>query len=478
MVIFLYASFCKAYILLHLIFLGLPEGAYLIQPTYGDVVETFSKTPKIIPTPLFFDIAYPLISYAKEISQTMTQHCNGTTHKLSCVQNKYKYISDYQIYYYSSIMNFLKIEPLTTKFNYNIYRVDNVSFVDLNKGKPKSFHSLSKILSYNVFDEALLEIEEAFETTNVTNTTLEDCSKQINNCILTCLNFQDPKKHSMTFSASVYPRSDSWIFAFISVSILGVIFCLAIISFILVRLFQKHIFEGNPTLTVILLIIVIFMYLSIIPFALDGDDDMKTGIMMARALCISLPYAAAFSLLLARAILLATISKEVGFMSHVAGTVQSFLTLFIFGVQCALSLQVIRHCEDTFHDFFIMYLLSYNIILLLMLLCLTPLIVKSQRNYKEGRYVTIATTLTAASWCIWVPAYVLLEKEWKDPVLCMGLVCTASILLGCLFIPRTYMMAVAAARDRFASALPSLATATSAMDIYRASTQVNVNNLY
>ncbi|GJQ80384.1 hypothetical protein Trydic_g12245 [Trypoxylus dichotomus] len=65
----------------------------------------------------------------------------------------------------------------------------------------------------------------------------------------------------------------------------------------------------------------------------------------------------------------------------------------------------------------------------------------------------------------------LLEQEWKDPLLCMGLICTASILLGSLFIPRTYMMAVAAARDRFASALPSLATATSAMDIYRASTQ-------
>ncbi|KAI4461635.1 metabotropic glutamate receptor [Holotrichia oblita] len=451
---------------------GLPEGSYLIQPTYGDVIQTFTETPKIIPSPLFFDIAHPLINYAKELAQVIIQHCNNTSYKLNCLRNKYQDIFSYQTNSYSSLINFLKIEPLSTKFNYNIYRIDNVSFIDLNKEKTKTFHSLSKIFSFNIFDETLLEIEETIlDITNTTNTSADDCSKQLPHCVLTCLNFENSEKRTIIFSINIYPRSDSWIFAFISVSILGVIFCLAIIIFILVRLFQKYIFEGNPTLTILLLIVVVIMYLSIIPFALDSDDEVKTSIMMARSLCISLPYAAAFSLLLSRAILLATISKEVGFMSHVAGTVQSFLCLFIFGVQCAVSLQVVRRCEDAFHDFFIMYLLSYNIILLLMLLCLTPLIVKSQRNYKEGRYFTIATILTALSWSIWVPTYVLLEEEWKDPILCIGLVCTASILLGSLFIPRTYMMAVAAARDRFANALPSLATATSAMDIYRASTQ-------
>ncbi|KAK9730301.1 7 transmembrane sweet-taste receptor of 3 GCPR [Popillia japonica] len=445
---------------------GLPEGSYLIQPTYGDIIQTFTATPKIIPSPLFFDIAHPLINYAKELSQVIIQQCSNTSYKLNCLRNKYRDIFSYQANTHSSLINFLKIEPLSAKFNYNIYRIDNVSSIDLNK--EKTFYSLSKIFSYNIFDDTLLEIDETvLEITNTTNTSTEDCSKRLPSCVLKCLNFQNPDKRTIMFSINIYPRSDSWIFAFISVSILGVIFCLAIIIFILVRLFQRYIFEGNPTLTILLLVVVVVMYLSIIPFALDSDDKVKTNIMMARSLCISLPYAAAFSLLLSRAILLATISKEVGFMSHVAGTVQSFLCLFIFGVQCAVSLQVVRHCEDTLHDFLIMYLLCYNIILLLMLLCLTPLIVRSQRNYKEGRYFTIATVLTALSWSIWVPTYVLLEEEWKDPILCMGLVCTASILLGSLFIPRTYMMAVAAARDRFASALPSLATATSAMDIYR-----------
>ncbi|GJQ80385.1 boss [Trypoxylus dichotomus] len=75
---------------------GLPEGSYIIQPTYGDIIQTFVKSPKIIPTPLFFDIAYPIINYAKEVTQTMNQYCNATSFKLNCLRTRYQDISDRQ----------------------------------------------------------------------------------------------------------------------------------------------------------------------------------------------------------------------------------------------------------------------------------------------------------------------------------------------------------------------------------------------
>ncbi|RZC41063.1 hypothetical protein BDFB_010927 [Asbolus verrucosus] len=43
--------------------------------------------------------------------------------------------------------------------------------------------------------------------------------------------------------------------------------------------------------------------------------------------------------------------------------------------------------------------------------------------------------------------------------------------MGTIFVPRTYLMTIAAARDKITSTLPSLAAATSAMDIYRTGTQ-------
>lgn len=194
---------------------------------------------------------------------------------------------------------------------------------------------------------------------------------------------------------------------------------------------------------------------------------------------MTIPYTFAFALLLARTILLATVSSEVGFMSHVAGTVQGFLTLFIFAVQCALSLQLSNSCEDsplhhTNNNYSLLSLMSYNVVLLILLVFITPLIAKSKRNYREGKHFTIAIIMSACAWSGWLPAYAVLDEAWKDPLLCLGLVSTGSILLGSIFIPRTYMMTVSAARERFTSALPSLATATSAMDIYRASTQVTL----
>lgn len=368
-----------------------------------------------------------------------------------------------------SILSTLKIEALQQNFIYNIYQVDNetLSASELVK-KNNLFQPLTKVFEYSIFGNNLTLIDPQFEPIYSYNSSIVDTFKE---CISffsrTNIRYVSDNHEVINF------RAESWVFAFLSLSLLGALFCIAILLFILICIFKRDILEGNPLLSLALLLAVMLLFCSVLPFSLEYNKYTRYPLCLLKTLSITLGYALVFSLLLSRCILLATASKELGFMSHIAGPVQSFLCLFIFGVQAALSLQLLSKCYEIFRGTSFIYLMSYNTMLLLLLLCLCPLIYKCQRNYREGKYFAIAIILTNCFWFIWVPAYAVLDEEWQEPLLCFGLVSTASIFLGAIFIPRTYLMTIAAARNKITSTLPSLTTATSAIDLYRGSTQVS-----
>lgn len=260
----------------------------------------------------------------------------------------------------------------------------------------------------------------------------------------------------------------------------GVFFCLAILIFIFVRLCKKDVFEGNPVLSVLLLLTVTVMYASVVPFTLEISSDSEfhystNYICLARSLAVTLSYSCAFSLMLSRAVMLATVAYEAGFMSHITGHVQSLLCLFMVAVQGALALQSVENCEEIFSGTSFVYVLSYDVLLLGLLVCACPFIYRSQRNYREGMYFAIAVGLVAVFWTAWLAVYIILGDRWKVVVLCVGLLGTASIIMCAVFIPRTYLMTSAVVRDNLASALPSLAFAssTSVLDLNYANMQVN-----
>ncbi|KAF5278350.1 hypothetical protein FQA39_LY05839 [Lamprigera yunnana] len=451
--------------------IDVPEGSYIIEPSRS--ISTIMKNTKLITSPLFFDIASLILETIVKTVEFVFQNCNDTVTAISCLRkNHQKFLaSGFKMSPIKS-MEVLEMEQLTDSFTYNIFQVENVTTPIFNVNSSSNdtkrgiFQSFVNVFRYSIFNDTLSGLE-------LLNSTAR--SRLCPMCRSNCVNFfskQPPKTITVSYAFSkVGLRTDSWVFSFLAISLLGVVLCLAVFIFVMVSICKKDILEGNAFLTLLLLLVVILMYCSVIPFALDGDKEARTCICIARALSTTLNYALAFSLLLSRSILLATISKEVGFMAHVPGPVQAFMTLFIFGVQGAISLQFISHCEDIFRGISFVYLMSYNVILLVLLLFICPLNTRSQRNYREGRYFTVAIALIACVWSCWIPAYAVFHNEWRDPIICFGLVSTASIFLGAVFVPRTYMMTVAATRDRLTSALPSLHANSSIVDVYRASTQ-------
>ncbi|CAH1155910.1 unnamed protein product [Phaedon cochleariae] len=435
----------------------LPLNSYVIIPPHVTPTKAISISENILPTPILFEVAKPILAYTKNIEKFITDNCNETIYKINCLRSRFhkKYHSVFLTA--SGIMESLRIEPLRQSFVYNIYKVENDTMNPIMIISNNTFSQpMTKIFSYSIFDHNISSTRN-FEINNMTRNTERKC-----------VSYNAKPRYILDDSLDINFRSESWVYAFLSLSLLGVVFCISILIFLLVCIYRKDILEGNPVLTLALLLAIMILFCSVLPFSLEHNITSRIPFCLAKPLAVTLGYAFVFSLLLSRCILLATASKEIGFMSHIAGPVQSFLCLFIFGVQAALSLQVIGRCHEIFRNGSFVYLMSYNVMLLLLLLCLCPLIYKCQRNYREGKYFTIGIILTTCLWSVWLPLYTLLEDEWRDPMLCFGLVGTAGIFLGTVFIPRTYLMTIAAARDKIASTLPSMATATSTMDIYRA----------
>lgn len=104
----------------------------------------------------------------------------------------------------------------------------------------------------------------------------------------------------------------------------------------------------------------------------------------------------------------------------------------------------------------IIMLLGYSYFLLLILMCLTPFIYRSKRNYKEGLFFTVAIFSVVGVWSLWITLYFLLPFEEKDAAVAFGLTATATTILACVFIPRTYLIMTALVRYKIASTLPQL----------------------
>ncbi len=163
--------------------------------------------------------------------------------------------------------------------------------------------------------------------------------------------------------------------------------------------------------------------------------------------------------------MLASISSEGGFLSHVNGYVQSVICMFSALVQLGLSTQliVLMHvanesisCGNIYYSNWLWALLAYDGCLLIFLVILLPCIFRSQRNYKEGVLLTLGVVLTVAVWSSWIPFSSLFGDYWRDAGVALGLQGTGWAILGGILIPRCFLIVRGIARTDLAQALPSL----------------------
>lgn len=271
-------------------------------------------------------------------------------------------------------------------------------------------------------------------------------------------------------------KQEPWVAAGLTVASLGILFCLAILIFLIVRVCLDDVLEGNPLSSILLLISLIFQFASFLPFSLEYTGYMpdllhKTDTIYTwNTLCtikiflISVCYCTTFSLLLCRAIMLASIGSEGGFLSHVNGYLQSVICIFSTLVQLGLSTQlvIVLHasthnisCNEIFFGNWFWAIIAYDGMLLVALIFLSPYIFRSQRNYREGMLLVTGSIMCLVIWTIWVPLC-MFGYEWREAAVSLGLVATALAVLVGVMIPRCFLMVRSIARSDLVQALPSL----------------------
>lgn len=288
-------------------------------------------------------------------------------------------------------------------------------------------------------------------------------------------------------------RPEAWVAAGITISTLGILISFSILIFIIVRIYMEDVLEGNPIGTIALCIALILMFASFAPFTMEytsdrlviehsemlfnadmGREPIITGALevsgllntlcLTRLFLVTVCYCITFSLLLCRALMLASIGSEGGFLSHVNGYIQSVICIFSTLVQLGLSTQLVMvmyaaqssiSCYEIYYGFWFWILIGYDSFLLIFLGLLAPLIVQSQRNYREGVLILCGTLLCAGVWATWIPLSTF-GDVWRDAAIALGVQGTGWAILSGILIPRCFLIVRGIARSDLAQALPSL----------------------
>ncbi|TMW52308.1 hypothetical protein DOY81_002641 [Sarcophaga bullata] len=271
-------------------------------------------------------------------------------------------------------------------------------------------------------------------------------------------------------------KPDTWVATGMTAAILGILCTLAILVFIVVRISLGDVFEGNPVTSILLLMSLLLMFTSFIPFSLEYVGEHRNShvtfedaatlntLCAVRIFVLTLVYCFVFSLLLCRAVMLASIGSEGGFLSHVNGYIQAVICVFSILVQLVMSIEllVVMHiasdkvsCENMYYGHWLFGLLSYDMILLLSIIALVPFIYRSQRNYREGILIVIGAVLMFIIWIVFI-GLSLFGDEMRDAALPLGLQASGWAILVGILIPRTFLIVRGIERSDIAQALPSL----------------------
>ncbi|XP_033324769.2 G protein coupled receptor bride of sevenless isoform X2 [Megalopta genalis] len=246
-------------------------------------------------------------------------------------------------------------------------------------------------------------------------------------------------------------KPGNWIPIFLTVVVCGAFACSVIAVFIIYRFIVEDVLDGNPTLTIVLILANVFTLLTAIPFSMNDDYIGGEALNSRKILVTTLAFGIDFSLMLSRAFFL-VFSKGGVFTAHINGYLQALMVFFMFGVQVAMSVMFFilgpANSAIIMRSLIFIGLLGYDIFLLMMFFVVCFFIARLPRNYREGKCFFGTSIGLLITWAIWLTCFILVEPECRDTVVASGIIATAYLIIAGVLIPRTYYMVTHLARGR------------------------------
>ncbi|XP_030374240.1 protein bride of sevenless [Scaptodrosophila lebanonensis] len=439
--------------------------------------------------------ASPVVGLMSWLRSSLAKHCkrDDDLYVFESCFNFLNFIEDWrssdyrQTHEVGELLALLRMRKLANSMNFQMYQ-KKVETVDVITGETRM--DLREIAAQNFVTNVTTYYH--YNRDNHTSLELKTKFGQVFNCQYSA---GDNRRHPFLFDGESVMfwriKLDTWVATGMTAAILGVIATLAILVFIVVRISLGDVFEGNPVTSILLLLSLILVFCSFVPFSMEYvgehlnshvtfEDAQRLNTLCAvRVFCMTCIYCFVFSLLLCRAVMLASIGSEGGFLSHVNGYIQTVICIFSVCVQLGMSIQLLVvmqvasesvSCESIYYGHWLWGLLAYDFILLCCVISLVPFIYRSQRNYREGILIVIGAVLIVIIWLVWFTLS-LFGDEWRDAAIPLGLQATGWAVLVGILIPRTFLIVRGIERSDIAQALPSLTSLAFAQNNQYASEQ-------
>ncbi|XP_012523914.2 uncharacterized protein LOC105829529 [Monomorium pharaonis] len=272
------------------------------------------------------------------------------------------------------------------------------------------------------------------------------CLKHLAENCENCTNFQRRSDvHDITkvdVGKSIL-KNNSYVPVFLIAIICGTIACCIMVIFITYRFVIRELLDVNPTLTIILVLANLFTLLTALLFCVTDDYFGAEKLNAWKILFTTLAFGLVFSIMLSRVLFLALSMSSV-FITYINGYLQSLMTLFMYGVQIAISIMYFvlntMNSAVVARSLIFITLLGYNIFLLIALIVGCCFIIRIPRNYHEEKCFFGTAVGLLGTWATWLICFMLMQPENRDAIVLFGTVATVYVIIFGVLIPRFYYM--------------------------------------
>ncbi|KRX17012.1 Metabotropic glutamate receptor 7, partial [Trichinella nelsoni] len=252
--------------------------------------------------------------------------------------------------------------------------------------------------------------------------------------------------------------SSNWNYLFLALNSILISITIGVFVLILYKM-ARHVVKGNQSLGICLLCGILSLYSTVYMFAFDPTDTL----CRMRQFCHSLAYCVCFGVLIAKATQLRN-GETVGTNGYISHWNYWLLLFFIVSVQIALNFQWtifrspqlnVLHFDtkgDHEHDTNFVgaacgwsdqeFLASHGYVFLLLIIVLFISFINRnvKRNYKETRWLLYTCLSLVPVWIGWTVGYAFVAHPYKDAVICVELITSATIMMLLMFGPKIYLL--------------------------------------
>ncbi|KZC03736.1 PREDICTED: protein bride of sevenless [Dufourea novaeangliae] len=425
----------------------IPSGSYVIRtPSFdSNLLQEISSTDDfleaagetVIHSSHLLGVGKAIVEVAQVLQDLQKRNCPRAMEQQQCVMPRFNPNSGHEIRNNNEVYHALRILPKLHSIKYIAAMKSQQELVDI-----ATYRVEPSNVKFRVIPESRVPKMPKL------------CLKKYAKNCESCLNFKKrfgPRGVTKDTLDRGLLKSGSWIPIFLTVVVCGTFACGVIAAFIIYRFLVEDVLDGNPALTIVLILADVFTLLTVLPFCMNDGHVGAEALNARKILVVTLAFGVDFSVMLSRAFFL-VFSKGGVFTAHINGYLQGLMVFFMFGVQIAISIMYfVLGGEDSaviVRSLVFIGLLGYDIFLLVTLFVVCFFIAQLPRNYREGKCFFGTSIGLLITWAIWLTCFILVEPECRDMVVCFGIIGTAYLIIIGVLIPRTYYMVTHLARGK------------------------------